>query len=274
MHCCAFSQDGSTLAVGGASCTTLWTCQNKFVASLVCPFRDAPDSRVAHVCFIPGSPYLVTAHTSTKEHSQGLCVWNLLTLTLHWAGKFSVHDLVAHPTLQRFACIFGTGKNRIVAELDTGGHMISSWGETASDKPSRVLYGPAASALSSCRLGTTPLLVVSEGRRAMVIASGAQSSVEQSEQARIDGTQSGEPAERRAASGSRDGKLFEMFGDDRTVPSSEGGVDWDAGVKQRARAAALAAVLPFQAESHLLPAPAELCSRVLWALAGADNDEL
>ena len=271
MHCCAFSHDGSTLAVGGASCTTLWTQHNKFVASLVCPFQDSPDSRVSHVCFVQGSPYLVTAHSGARDDCQGLCVWNLLTLTLQWAGHGPVHDLAAHPTLQQFACVFGKGQNRVVAELEaSGGGLIRSWGEAASDRPARVLYGPAGSALSACRLGSTPLLVVSEGRRVMVIASASQGA-DQIEAAR-DSREGGESAGNLKSSGKRDGKLLEMFGDDRAESGGLEGEEMDVKVKRRERAAALAAVLPFQAESHLLPPPSELCSRILWTLAGAGVD--
>lgn len=279
MHCCAFSHDGSTLAVGGSTCTSLWTCDGQFIASLVCPFEAYPGSRVSHTCFIKGTSYLVTAHSGQADSAQGLCVWNLLNLTLVWTTEGAIYDIAAHPSQPQFACIMSVGDKRVVGEFEADhGSMVCSWGQAAADRPSRVLYAPAGSALAARRQGSTPLLVVSEKRSVMVVPSYSKESQKivsrgKSEQARITDAAT-ESQVNVVRSGAGGGKLSDMFGHDRSSPSPDDAAEAAMNVRRRERAAALAAALPMHAESHLLPPVSELCSHVLQALVGPSNDEV
>lgn len=250
MHSTAFSSDGSLVAVGTSHGVALFdpdTCTcSAFLGS---PFPIAAKEHVkfAHICFLPASAFLAAAQIGGS--TGGICVWNLLTLTPWWIAEGHIRDICAHPSKPSLAAVArGAGQTWGVMEVDIGGGKVQSWWEQVDDPVARVLYAPPHSALCS-RLGRqSVLLVISETRQIIVVT-------EQQQQQQLMESAGFNMAHVKSKTSLRD-----MFGgrepDDVDARPSTFRSD-ELSSRQ-------AVDLPMLAtDSHLLPSPAELCSRLL-----------
>lgn len=250
MHSASFSADGSLVAVGTQSGVVLFdsdscTC-SAFLAS---PFPKRPKSntRFAHVCFLSGSAYVAAAHVGT--HGGGVCVWNLLTLTPWWIAEGDVRDLCAHPSKPWLAAVVG-GRDQTwgLMEVDASSGKVESWWEQRGDEVARVLYAPSHSALCSRLQRSAVLLAVSEARRVMILKEQNTKVME------LEGL---DVADVTTVASLR--SIFGEGGDKSEIPP-DGANKWrfdDTPSRQAIDCQLLSA------DSHLLPAPPDLCSRVL-----------
>lgn len=248
MHSAVFSSDGSLVAVGTSVGVALFdpdTCVcSAFLASPF-PRKDKKHVHFAHTCFLPGSAFLAAAQVSGD--SGGVCVWNLLTLTPWWIAEGQVRDICAHPSKPWLAAVIGA-KDRAwgVMEVDINSGKVQSWWEQTEGKLARVLYAPCHSALCSKLGRKSVLLVISEERQVMLLT-------EQQHESK-------EAAGRHVADIKGKTSLRDMFGGIEAV-------DVDVHSKtfsSDAPASRQAVDLPMlSTDSHLLPSPAELCSRML-----------
>lgn len=254
MHTVAFSSDGSLIAVGVTSGVALFdpeSCISK--AFLASPFSlKANKAHFAHACFLPGSAFLAAAQVG--GHSGGVCVWNLLTLTPWWIAEGYVRDLCAHPSKPLLAAVIGGDKHAWgVMEVDVNCSNVESWWEQRGDKVARVLYAPSHSALCSRLQRNSVLLVISEARQIMIV--------------REQGTKEMELARLNIADVKSGASLSGIFG------AEEHQVDDAPALANQSSSYEIPVLRAMDHQllsddSHLLPAPTELCRRMLQSFLG------
>lgn len=96
---CAFSTDGSLLAVQFKQMTTLWNpLTNQFLQEL----SHNKSEWIQHLVFIPNSPYLVVA---SNTH---IYVWNLLSFSIQWTYEGRALEVVPDSTGKHVLMYFRT----------------------------------------------------------------------------------------------------------------------------------------------------------------------
>lgn len=167
LGCCAFSPDGSLLAVGAGGAATLWDPrENALLAALPppaglgcggAPGAMLPPPQLTQLAFSAGSPHLAGVLSrpwpgSTDDGSGGdtLVVWDLLTLSVAWSAALPrVAALAADPAAPLFAVAVNIagGAAHQQQHLDGGGQQQEEDGEVAIEQ--QQANGTAAAAQHS-----------------------------------------------------------------------------------------------------------------------------
>jgi hypothetical protein len=96
---CAFSSDGSVLAVSYGQVVTLWKATAEELTLKTTLVHPPPFSPIRWLRFVKNTPYLIAVtHTS-------LYVWNILTCTVAWSYHLQTAAIATHPTLPYFAAL-------------------------------------------------------------------------------------------------------------------------------------------------------------------------
>lgn len=104
---CAFSGDGSLLAVTAASSVTMWDPQlNTMVGQLSVPTAKASSKagtlQFSHLKFVAKSVFLVGC---CKNPTPSLVVWNITTMSVWWSVPVPCLSLTTDPLSDRFAVL-------------------------------------------------------------------------------------------------------------------------------------------------------------------------
>uniref|UniRef100_A0A672FTV9 WD repeat-containing protein 75 second beta-propeller domain-containing protein n=1 Tax=Salarias fasciatus TaxID=181472 RepID=A0A672FTV9_SALFA len=143
-YCCAFSADGSLLAVGFQEVVTVWSPASwELLATL-----SQPPGTVRDLCFgrLSCSKYLLGTTAGNL-----LCCWNLLTCSLEWSTSMEISLLLADPLSENMAAFcFQSGCTDLFVFKPSEPRPLFSHKAVCSGKVTRAVFAPREEMLESC----------------------------------------------------------------------------------------------------------------------------
>ncbi len=274
---CAFSPDGSLLAVGTGSggAVTLWQPHsNTLIARLAAPpvtsgaggaVARAALGPVVQLAFLADTPHLVG---TTAGPSPAVIVWDLLTVSVAWSVSLETCALAVDPAYALFAVGVPAASGRPGQALVFG--LQQPWPLSAcplgGSSPAALMFVAGDTALGAAAeratpAGMSPLLIVTDDRKFAIASTSASVPAAAAADRTAEAEATGTTARASAAGLWESSALEAMFG--RSQPREAVNIASVAQVEDTAVVAKNAVATLFDAPSHVLPPPTSLCPMLL-----------